>query len=45
MFVNGIVKKYDVDLMNEDISIHSGIPKEYYNLKNHIFSDWEIPPW
>lgn len=45
MFVNGLVKKYNVDFMNEDISLHSGIPKEYYSLKNHNFGDWEIPPW
>ena len=45
MFFNGIVKKYDVDLMIGDISLHSGIPKDYYNLKDHNFGDWEIPPW
>ena len=29
----------------EDVSLHDGIPKQYYNLKNKIFNDWEIPPW
>ncbi len=45
MFVNGKPKKYDIDLMNGDISLHSGIPKQYYGLKNYNFGDWEIPPW
>ena len=45
MFVNGIVKKYNTDLISEDMSIHSGIPKQYYSLKTHNFGDWEIPPW
>ena len=45
MFVNGIVKKYNVDWMSEDMSLHSGIPRDYYSLKEHNFGDWEIPPW
>ena len=45
MFLNGIINSYDVDLMVGDISLHSGIPKQYYNLKDHTFGDWEIPPW
>ena len=45
MFVNVKANKYDIDLMNGDISLHSGIPKQYYNLKNHNFGDWEIQPW
>jgi len=28
-----------------DISMHSGIPKRFYAIKNKQFSDWEIPPW
>tara|TARA_Y100000591_G_scaffold331621_1_gene366084 strand:+ start:13784 stop:14758 length:975 start_codon:yes stop_codon:yes gene_type:complete len=45
MFLNGIIKNYDVDKMMGDISIHSGIPKEYYASKDKKFGDWEIPPW
>lgn len=30
---------------SEDISLHDGIPKQYYSLKNKVFNDWEIPPW
>jgi serine/threonine protein kinase len=26
-------------------SYKSGIPKQFYHLKNHDFDDWEIPPW
>ena len=29
----------------EDISLHDGIPKQYYALKDKVFNDWEIPPW
>ena len=29
----------------EDISLHDGIPKQYYGQKNKVFNDWEIPPW
>lgn len=32
-------------IVEEDISIHSGIPKQYYHLKNKNFDEWEIPPW
>ncbi len=43
MFTNGLYNNYSTE--NMDISLHSGIPKKYYNLKNKNFSDWEIPPW
>ncbi len=29
----------------KDVSLHGGIPKEYYSLKDKNFSDWEIAPW
>ncbi len=45
MFYNGLSKKYNVDLISTDISLHSGIPKHFYNLKDKQFNDWEIPPW
>ena len=33
MFYNGLSKNYNVDLMSTDLSLHSGIPKHFYNLK------------
>ncbi len=30
---------------NVDYSFRSGIPKNYYKLKNKVFEDWDIPPW
>ena len=32
-------------IYEDDISLHSGIPKIYAHLKNKKFSEWEIPPW
>ena len=43
MFRNGIINNYSCDYADE--SLHSGIPKKYYNLKNKKFGDWEIAPW
>lgn len=45
MFVNGIRNNYNVDVLKPDISVHSGVPKEFYAMKDRIFGDWEIPPW
>ncbi len=47
MFFNSGIKqrKYDVDYLTGDVSLHSGIPKQYYGMKNKKFGDWEIPPW
>ena len=42
MFVNGKAKKYDIELMNGDISVHSGILKYYYSVKDYNFEDWGI---
>ena len=36
---------YNIDLLSLDASLHDGIPKQYYHLKDKQFSDWEIPPW
>ncbi len=36
---------YNITLSKTDISLHDGLPKEYYYIKNKIFNDWEIPPW
>ena len=44
-FNNGLLNKYNTDKLLIDTSLHSGIPKKYYNLKDKIFNDWEIPPW
>lgn len=30
---------------DKDYSLYNNIPKEYYNLKEKDFSNWEIPPW
>ena len=30
---------------DKDYSLYNGIPKEYANLEDKIFSNWEIPPW
>ena len=45
MFLTSYKNNFSTDFMNQDISVRSGIPKEYYHLKDHIFQDWEIPPW
>ncbi len=44
MFVNNL-PNYNVNLLNIDRSLHGGVPREFYDLKNKNFSDWEIPPW
>lgn len=43
MFTNSF--NYNITLFNCDISVHDGVPKEYYYIKNKVFNDWEIPPW
>lgn len=45
MFVNGINQNYNIDKILSDISLHSGIPKKFYHLKNRTFGEWEIQPW
>ena len=47
MFFNSFTNSngYNVDIYEEDVSLHSGIPKQFYGLKNKNFGDWEIPPW
>lgn len=29
----------------QDISLHGGVPKNFYHLKNKEFNEWEIAPW
>lgn len=43
MYRNAFNNNYNCDFMDQ--SLHSGIPKKYYNLKNKKFGDWEIAPW
>lgn len=28
-----------------DISLHDGVPKQFFDIRNKTFNDWEIPPW
>jgi len=32
-------------IYEDDVSLHSKIPKEYSHLKDKKFGEWEIPPW
>lgn len=41
--MNGQLNNYTTHLLDE--SIHSGVPKRYYNLRDKKFDEWEIPPW
>jgi serine/threonine protein kinase len=34
-----------IDLKTCDISLHGGVPKQFYTVKDKEFGDWEIPPW
>jgi len=36
---------YNITLHTSDLSLHGGIPKQYYGKINNYFGDWEIPPW
>jgi len=45
MYFNGIENNYNMDFYDLNVSLHSGIPKHYYYLKDKQFGDWEIPPW
>ena len=47
MFFNSFTNRngYNVDIYEEDVSLHSGIPIQFFGLKNKNFGDWEIPPW
>lgn len=29
----------------KDISLHGGVPKQYWDLRNKVLNDWEIAPW
>ena len=43
MFVKGINNNYKADIL--DRSLHGGVPREFYDIKDKDFGDWEIPPW
>lgn len=34
-----------IDLNTCDISLHGGVPKQFFSLRNKQFGDWEIVPW
>ena len=34
-----------INLKTCDISLHGGVPKQFYSVKDKEFGDWEIPPW
>ncbi len=43
MFTN--TYNYNINLINSDISLHDGVPRQYFDIKDKNFGDWEIPPW
>lgn len=45
MFTNGIPYNYNIDKVKLDTSLHGGIPRKFFHLKDKKFNDWEIPPW
>lgn len=45
MFISNKDYNKSIDLISCDISLHSGVPREFYEIKDKEFSDWEIPPW
>jgi len=44
MFVKHFKSNYDIH-KEKDISIHDGVPKQFYNIRNKTFTEWEIAPW
>ena len=45
MYFNGLTNNYNTDFYDLNVSLHGGVPRPYYYLKNKQFGDWEIPPW
>ena len=45
MYFDSRKYNYNVDLKSANVSLHSGVPKQYYDIKDKNFGDWEIPPW
>ena len=43
MYISATKTNYNATL--DDVSLHNGVPKEYYNIRDKVFGDWEIPPW
>jgi serine/threonine protein kinase len=33
------------DSFKKDVSLHDGVPKQYWHLRNKVLNDWEIAPW
>lgn len=34
-----------LNMLDEDVSLHDGVPKQFYGIRDKQFGDWEIPPW
>ena len=45
MFISNVNLNKPLHLNNCDISLHNGVPKQFYNIRDKQFGDWEIPPW
>lgn len=47
MFVNSnpVGRARPLNIFNEDVSMHGGVPKQFYDIRDKAFGDWEIPPW
>ena len=45
MYFDSRKYNYNVDLNSANVSLHSGVPNQYYDIKDKNFGDWEIPPW
>ena len=47
MFVNvhRVGRARSNNILNENISMHGGVPKQFYDIRDKRFGDWEIPPW
>jgi len=45
MFVNTLNFNSSLDYSNCDVSVHGGVPKRFYSIKDKIFDEWEIAPW
>ena len=43
MFRTGSNNNFECDFLEE--SLHDGVPKNYYYLKDKKFGEWEIAPW
>jgi serine/threonine protein kinase len=35
----------DLSEYKKDVSMHGGVPKQFYSISKKEFKEWEIPPW